>query len=140
MLFMAIEVLNASALHTWRHDLESFLYVLIWICVTAYNDPGARAKLTQAWSAKAAADKKTLQMSQHTEFKHLLSLFAPNLAESPARIDKLVAGFHNVLFPTLTAEYGIITYTGTLEDREKTYHSIISLFNESLAALAGGTK
>ena len=29
--FMAIQVLQRAA-HTYRHDLESFFYVLIWIC------------------------------------------------------------------------------------------------------------
>ena len=31
MEFMAIEVLQRAA-HTYRHDLESFFYVLLWIC------------------------------------------------------------------------------------------------------------
>ena len=31
MEFMAIEVLRKVA-HTYRHDLESFFYVLLWIC------------------------------------------------------------------------------------------------------------
>ncbi|RPB20401.1 hypothetical protein L211DRAFT_751618, partial [Terfezia boudieri ATCC MYA-4762] len=31
MLFMAIEILMVTcSRHCWRHDLESFLYVLIW--------------------------------------------------------------------------------------------------------------
>ena len=29
--FMAIQVLQKAA-HTYRHDLESFFYVLLWIC------------------------------------------------------------------------------------------------------------
>ena len=31
MEFTAIQVLQKAA-HTYRHDLESFLYVLLWIC------------------------------------------------------------------------------------------------------------
>jgi serine/threonine protein kinase len=31
MEFMAIQVLQRVA-HTYRHDLESFFYVLLWIC------------------------------------------------------------------------------------------------------------
>jgi len=31
MQFMAIEVLEGKG-HTYRHDLESFLYVFIWMC------------------------------------------------------------------------------------------------------------
>ena len=32
MQFMAIEVLQGKG-HTYRHDLESFLYVFTWICI-----------------------------------------------------------------------------------------------------------
>jgi serine/threonine protein kinase len=32
MRFMAIEVLEGNG-HTYRHDLESFLYVFIWMCI-----------------------------------------------------------------------------------------------------------
>lgn len=32
MEFMSIEVLRKVACHTYRHDLESFFYVLLWIC------------------------------------------------------------------------------------------------------------
>ena len=31
MEFMAIEVLQGID-HTYRHDLESFFYVLVWLC------------------------------------------------------------------------------------------------------------
>ncbi|EQK99162.1 serine/threonine-protein kinase Sgk2 [Ophiocordyceps sinensis CO18] len=31
MQFMAVEVL-LKADHTYRHDLESFFYVLLWMC------------------------------------------------------------------------------------------------------------
>ena len=32
MQFMAIEVLQGKG-HTYRHDLESFFYVFIWMCI-----------------------------------------------------------------------------------------------------------
>ncbi|PHH85520.1 hypothetical protein CDD83_298 [Cordyceps sp. RAO-2017] len=35
MQFMAVEVLR-KADHTYRHDLESFFYVLIWMCLQVY--------------------------------------------------------------------------------------------------------
>jgi serine/threonine protein kinase len=37
MQFMAIEVLLGYS-HTYRHDLESFLYVLLWICARHGRD------------------------------------------------------------------------------------------------------
>lgn len=37
MLFMAIEVLQGKG-HTYRHDLESFFYVLVWMCIRYGED------------------------------------------------------------------------------------------------------
>lgn len=40
MQFMAIEVLQGNG-HTYRHDLESFFYVFLWMCIRyGYEDPG----------------------------------------------------------------------------------------------------
>ncbi|KAF8806792.1 hypothetical protein BYT27DRAFT_7101319, partial [Phlegmacium glaucopus] len=46
--FIAIEILcpqvgNQTQVHAYQHDLESFLYVLIWICIT-YECPGILKK------------------------------------------------------------------------------------------------
>ncbi|KAI0855407.1 serine/threonine-protein kinase Sgk2 [Xylaria cubensis] len=38
-VFMAIGVLK-GALHTFMHDLESFFWVLYWICIHYYNEEG----------------------------------------------------------------------------------------------------
>jgi Fungal protein kinase len=46
MQFMAIEVLQGKG-HTYRHDLESFFYVLIWMCIRHgydYMDNGQASK------------------------------------------------------------------------------------------------
>ncbi|EXX72272.1 hypothetical protein RirG_070830 [Rhizophagus irregularis DAOM 197198w] len=40
--FMAIEILKHNAEHTFQHDLESFFYVLCWICC---EYEGSRGKL-----------------------------------------------------------------------------------------------
>jgi len=50
MQFMAIEVLQKVD-HTYRHDLESFFYVLLWMCARCSWDKGlakARCGLSQA--------------------------------------------------------------------------------------------
>ena len=61
MQFMAIEVLQSSATHSWRHDLESFFYVLIWICVF-YDGKGnvrkSRPNVLDGWFKEYAADNK----------------------------------------------------------------------------------
>jgi serine/threonine protein kinase len=50
--FMAIGALRGDT-HTYRHDLESFLYVFLWICI-AYAEPGKKVEplpdILQEWS------------------------------------------------------------------------------------------
>src|SRR2546423_13946886 len=51
MEFMAINVLRRSGPHSYRDDLESFLYVLIWICVM-YESTGDRHYIQDAQNKK----------------------------------------------------------------------------------------
>lgn len=73
--FMAIEVLKGSP-HTWRHDLESFFYVLIWICIIGgKSKPGGIPEPLQKWSWKPASDTKYTQMTSEMDFEGLLGIF-----------------------------------------------------------------
>ena len=77
MLFMAIEILEGTcSRHHWRHDLESFLYVLIWICVTAppAGDKTNRKILEKLWSGASAASVKLVQVSQRAEWVAMIKL------------------------------------------------------------------
>lgn len=131
MLFMAIEVLDGNAQHTWRHDLESFFYVLIWLCVTAPSDsdPSARKELEAAWSVRDAASNKLAQVCQDSRFTRLLEWFAPSMAKLGILVEKI----RNVLFPSLIGARGF--FTGTLEDRPRVYRTIISLIDEFICTL-----
>jgi Fungal protein kinase len=50
--FMSLGTLRGHN-HTYRHDLESFFYVFLWICI-AYEGPGKRVKplpeILENWS------------------------------------------------------------------------------------------
>ncbi|KAF8416442.1 hypothetical protein EV426DRAFT_626679 [Tirmania nivea] len=133
MMFMAIEVLEGSARQTWRHDLESFLYVLIWLCVTAAvdSDYNARRALAEAWSVKDAANNKLAQMSQDRKFKEILSWFAPSMLNSG--MTYLVEKIRDVLFPVLDEGRGVDT--GTLKNRTNVYDEIIQLIDEAVNCL-----
>lgn len=73
--FMAIEVLKGMP-HTWRHDLESFFYVLIWICIIGGKPkPGGVPELLQMWSWKSAPNTKYAQMTSEMDFEELLGIF-----------------------------------------------------------------
>ena len=56
--FIAVEILlqESPVYYTWRHDLESFLYVLIWLCI---QDPLKNlASWVKGLSGQAFVDKK----------------------------------------------------------------------------------
>ncbi|CZR65577.1 uncharacterized protein PAC_15477 [Phialocephala subalpina] len=53
MQFMAIEVLQGKG-HTYRHDLESFFYVFIWMCIRyGHEEAGDRLEAPGANESKA---------------------------------------------------------------------------------------
>nr|ODN95481.1 hypothetical protein L204_04021 [Cryptococcus depauperatus CBS 7855] len=54
--FMAIGVLEGDE-HSFWHDLESFFWVLFWICIH-YGDPGKAGRLTEydRWNYKSATE------------------------------------------------------------------------------------
>jgi len=133
MMFMAIEILEGSAQHTWRHDLESFLYVLIWVCVTAAVDSNrnARRALAESWSVKEAATSKLCQMSQDRKVKQLLSWFAPSMVNGG--MTQLVEKIRDVLFPVLDQGRGVDT--GTLRNRTAVYDLIIRHIDEAVDSL-----
>jgi hypothetical protein len=92
MEFMAINVLQQSGPHSYRDDLESFLYVLIWICVM-YESTGDRHYILDAenkkrsppildgWSSAYAADVKDAQMNREPKFQGILDWFSDGFQE-----------------------------------------------------------
>ncbi|XMA13633.1 hypothetical protein WAI453_006424 [Rhynchosporium graminicola] len=51
MQFMAIEVLSGRG-HTYRHDLESFFYVFIWMCIRHGHEGTDRQKVNKVMRTK----------------------------------------------------------------------------------------
>ena len=51
MQFMAIEVLEGKG-HTYRHDLESFFYVFVWMCIRYGYEGTGRQKLNKLMRPK----------------------------------------------------------------------------------------
>lgn len=130
LMFMAIEILQGSAPHIWRHDLESFLYVLIYLCVAAPGcNPSSRTALIESWSVRDAANNKLAQMNQDSAFRTLITWFAPSMME----LQLLVERFRNILFPPLDGARGV--QVGALPDRDGVYEAIVDLFNEFIRAL-----
>ena len=80
--FMAIGVLEGQERHTYYHDLESFYYLLIWVCIEYHRDlkPSEDRPLLHdllsAWGDFSRAAKFKGYLSLHGPyFEELLSLF-----------------------------------------------------------------
>lgn len=56
MQFMAIEVLEGKG-HTYRHDLESFFYVFIWMCIRHGHDDMDDKLNGKKWTRPAAISR-----------------------------------------------------------------------------------
>jgi len=136
--FMAIEVLLGIN-HTYRHDLESFFYVLLWMCAR------------QAWSNVDNVDKQKppqyslLKKWETGSFKDVAEAKEGQMAvsglerimgEFPQALDvvkPLCVRMRNILFPFDQDTRMII---GTPEgDPDELYKPIIAAFDEAINKL-----
>src|SRR5438552_1363095 len=92
MEFMAIEVLEGVA-HTYRHDLESFFYVFLWVCIRhghATNTSSMTPKTSrlQDWYTETYGKIARVKESDmgRKRFNELLDEFPPNLMVSKGYI------------------------------------------------------
>ncbi|KAI1279116.1 FunK1 protein kinase [Xylaria sp. FL0933] len=128
--FMAIGVLRNER-HTYRHDLESFLYVLLWTIITNRTDnPPETSKLRQwsngDWSQLAA--RKSLDV-EPGGFENILEEFSREYYP----FKPLARSLRQVLFPLREGAL----WTGTddsSESREKLYGEITHAFEEAIAS------
>ncbi|KAI1168469.1 FunK1 protein kinase [Nemania serpens] len=130
--FMAIGVLKSER-HTYRHDLESFLYVFLWTIITNHPDnPPETSKLRQ-WSSGdwgELAVRKSLDMGQDG-FQTILGGFTPEFHS----LKPLAESLRQVLFPLRAG----IVWTGTdgsPEAVDKLYDGMIRAFEEAIASEA----
>lgn len=76
--FMATDLLRGSP-HTYRHDLESFLYVFLWIAICGGHKrlpPQSRLQRWQAGTFEDAARSKAEHMAED-EFRAMLCELSP---------------------------------------------------------------
>ena len=102
MEFMAIEVLLGYS-HTYRHDLESFFYVLIWLCArrgwkfSGYRESQLGRSLLTRWysdSFQIIARNKRLDMGMDG-FEDILGEFPP-VFDGVKQLCRTIRG---ILFP-----------------------------------------
>jgi hypothetical protein len=132
MEFMAIEVLLGIS-HTYRHDLESFFYVLIWQCVRRGWDfvkkpmDHSTSKL-RAWYTGNYDDIANSKLGHMTKAED--KGFAFILREFPPAFDcvkPLCRELLGILFP-----YKNGPFTGTPKEPDILYGPIIKAFDKAI--------
>ncbi|RMZ85501.1 hypothetical protein DV736_g6579, partial [Chaetothyriales sp. CBS 134916] len=131
MEFMAIEVLLGIS-HTYRHDLESFLNVLLWQCgrrgwefVKRVKEQPAESMFTDWYSGTFQKIAKAKRGHMHIDgFEDVLEEFPqPNFD----RVKPLCRELRQILFP-----YKDGLFIGTPKDPEILYGPIIKAFDKAI--------
>ncbi|KKF96707.1 Protein kinase domain protein [Ceratocystis platani] len=137
MQFMTVEVLRKMG-HTYRHDLESFFHVLLWMCAR------------QAWSngfagRQSPPEDSLLRGWKIGSFKNIAGIkwchmivngLEDIMEEFPEALDvvkPLCLKIRKILFPFDKDEYmNIGTHIG---DPDQLYNPIIAAFNKTISEL-----
>jgi hypothetical protein len=144
MQFMAIDVLQGKG-HTYRHDLESFFYVFIWMCIRyGYGDvddleesaasrskPKKRMRPTQTsilrgWYSGTYAEIANVKRGHMVGLQYVTAEFAPEFDG----LKDLAENLRNVLF-SMPGGF----FTGTYKDRNIMYDGMINAFETAISQL-----
>ncbi|VCU39399.1 Bgt-51867 [Blumeria graminis f. sp. tritici] len=138
MQFMALEILNNSfaapgavVSHSYRHDLESFFYVLLWICIR-YGWPDNKSPhldFLRKWYSGTAEEihtNKKMQMKPETFGEEVYERISPMFKN----VEILVWTFWRILF-----RKGEDIVTGTTHDPDTLYSPILKAFENNILVL-----
>ena len=135
MEFMAIQVLQQVA-HTYRHDLESFFYVLLWICARCVwerefgcelADRPKKSILTKWYTGDYDDIAQSKAGAMHAYgFEYILAEFPASLN----CVKPLCRRMRRILFPLTDDEKLDL---GTPADPKKLYDPIIQAFEDAIA-------
>ncbi|CAD6501136.1 BgTH12-01390 [Blumeria graminis f. sp. triticale] len=137
MQFIALDILRNSfaetgtvVTHTYRHDLESFLYVLLWVCINCgwKDDDKPHGDFLSRWyigSAQQIYDSKENDMRK-SRIRDLISKFAPRFFD----IKDLAEEFWDVLFVLQKDKQ-----KKKSEDPHRLYGPIIAAFDRAIQKL-----
>ncbi|KAM5499615.1 hypothetical protein McanMca71_006189 [Microsporum canis] len=137
MEFMAIEVL-LNVDHTYRHDLESFFYVLIWQCARRGWQKLRNPRQLQGQPKKSLLDGwytgSYEQISRMKRADMSVDGFGDILQEFPPLFDcvkPLCSAIRDILFPY---KNGLIV--GTPQDPKQLYEPILKAYEDAISQLA----
>ncbi|SZF01195.1 unnamed protein product [Blumeria hordei] len=133
--FMALELLSGSCVktgaivnHSYRHDLEPFLYVLLWLCMNNGWEKGEEAdqEYLSKWftgSAKEIFEFKISQMTKSNFEGFVLKRFSPKFDG----LSTLAMEFWNIIF-LLNGTF----FIGSYKDNNKLYSLTIVAFDKAI--------
>ncbi|KAI1150741.1 serine/threonine-protein kinase Sgk2 [Nemania diffusa] len=138
MQFIAVEVLRGAD-HTYRHDLESFFYVLLWMCArVAWTKPN--------WSGAKWEPENTLLVRWVTgDFRRIADAklfhmmpggFLDVIDEFPEAcnvVKPLCRELRRILFPS--DEEGIILFGTPPGPPDKLYNSILGAYDKAISEM-----
>ncbi|KAI1369386.1 FunK1 protein kinase [Xylaria arbuscula] len=134
-LFIAVGVMNGEE-HTYRHDLESFLYVFLWTIITNHAESLPETSRLRHWDDGTwteLATRKSIDMTQD-RFEEILKEFSPEYTA----LKPLARSLRQLLFSVRSG----ILWTGTDDSPRGTaglYDNIMKAFEEAGVASPGKT-
>ena len=137
MEFMAIQVLQGVD-HTYRHDLESFFYVLIWLCARRGWDlcgnPKGRPEESRLRNWYTGTFDQIVDAKEHHMGADGFQKILMEFPQAFNHIKPLCKDMRGILFPL--QKDGTL-FKGTPEDPpEKLYDPIIEAFDSAIADIA----
>ncbi|CAD6501123.1 BgTH12-01377 [Blumeria graminis f. sp. triticale] len=138
MEFMALEVLSGSCEttgavveHSYRHDLESFFYVLLWQCLSCGWEDGEEPnkKYLSKWYTGTAYEIFDFKKTE-IESSHFVQQLLPRFSKKSLKVRHLAMAFRQILF----WPYGEF-YIGSHKDNNVLYSASLKIFNEAIQSL-----
>ncbi|KAH8598594.1 hypothetical protein B0O99DRAFT_700179 [Bisporella sp. PMI_857] len=136
--FMAVEVLEGKG-HTYRHDLESFFYVFVWMCIQyGYESMGRqkpnkplrpKTNILRGWYTGMYTDiaRNKMGVMGKNRFESIIAEFAPKFES----LKPLARELRSALFPIRDGDI----FTGTLHDHGIMYDGMINAFSRAIDRL-----
>ncbi|CAD6505694.1 BgTH12-01184 [Blumeria graminis f. sp. triticale] len=138
MEFMALEILSGSCEstgvtveHSYRHDLESFFYVLLWQCLSCgwEDDKKPNKEYLSKWYKGTAYEIFEFKKTE-IESSHFVQQLLPRFSLKFQKLWDLAMKYRMILF----LPYGEF-YIGSHKDNNALYNATMEAFNKTIHSL-----
>lgn len=129
--FMAIGALKGQP-RTYRHDLESFLYALLWSVISDGSESPPEDSKLQGWRSGSYAEMATQKMVDMAPdaFRSLLAEFKPKYQT----LRSVAEDFRQLLFPIRDDGTLWIGTADVQEGKATLYDEVLRIFDEAVSS------